>query len=451
MDRRSRVTGSGDVSLVGKNQEMSQLVLQNLLSHFPFTYQEIEEFEAIELQKEAEQLRQYIERGCPMSLRHQAYLNQRSRYGVKACQLMNTPTFVPGSIDTENIAPPKSKTDTIDINEDPDPEDSQDTRKQTLKNVASKIGTGKGTQTNTSINDPQSRQSQCNHLHQNNSSLTPALDNSKRGGKSGGIGQRSDNSKSQSQGRLSTPSLNSMAESSIYYSMSPESVQSKPAPPSERKRTAWDWRPRCNITMYSKKRGDWHGLPALLDSGTSENWINEIIVERLGLRKTKGLVFEGMTFNGTKFSSGCIVRATWCPPARRNSYETEFWVLDEPEVPFDVLFGSNLLQTNKIPWSADGSEIDPALVMVQGKIDAREKNKISANEKRTEDIKTKLAGKSKPIPIDSKSQLSSKQSNERGSTGKAASTERRERGESRRPSTHGVGRQLDTALNQRSI
>ena len=103
--------------------------------------------------------------------------------------------------------------------------------------------------------------------------------------------------------------------------------------------------------MHSTRHALWYGLIATLDTGTTENWISQAIVERVGLDVSKGLVTKWTTFNGEQLLSGSTVASTWCSEGHPITHVTEFRVVYNP--PFDVLFGTNLLFSPEINFFRD--------------------------------------------------------------------------------------------------
>jgi len=124
------------------------------------------------------------------------------------------------------------------------------------------------------------------------------------------------------------------------------------------------------INMHSTNSGQWRGLIATLDTGTDENWISQKVVNRLGLKATKGLIIQNYkTFNGEIVSSGETVEPTWSSEGSGTSHVTVFRIV--PDAPFDVLFGRNLLFSKEIHFFSEESGPDPTLVLTQVKIDVR--------------------------------------------------------------------------------
>jgi len=118
--------------------------------------------------------------------------------------------------------------------------------------------------------------------------------------------------------------------------------------------------------MYSPRSGNWHGLVAKLDSGSKENWIAQEIVDRLRLKVLRGTPKRYMTFNGEEVSSTATVKSTWCTKGDGNTHEHVFRVIEK--APFDVLFGTNLLDSDEIQWFLKETGSDPVLVLTQKEI-----------------------------------------------------------------------------------
>jgi len=121
--------------------------------------------------------------------------------------------------------------------------------------------------------------------------------------------------------------------------------------------------------MYSPRSGNWHGLVAKLDSGSKENWITQEVVDRLRLRVLRGTLKQYITFNGEDVSSDATVKSTWCPKGDRNTHEHVFRVIEK--APFDVLFGTNLLDSDEVQWFSKEPASDPVLVLTQKEVDVR--------------------------------------------------------------------------------
>lgn len=103
--------------------------------------------------------------------------------------------------------------------------------------------------------------------------------------------------------------------------------------------------------MHSTRHDKWYGLIVTLDTGTTENWISQAIVERLGFDVSKGLVTKWTTFNGKQILSGSTVAPTWCSQGHGITHVAVFRVVDN--CPFDVLFGTNLLFSPEINFFKD--------------------------------------------------------------------------------------------------
>ncbi len=119
--------------------------------------------------------------------------------------------------------------------------------------------------------------------------------------------------------------------------------------------------------MYSPRSGSWHGLRAKLDSGSKENWIAQLVVDRLKLKVQRGTLKRYTTFNGEEVSSDATVKSTWCSKGEGNTHEHVFRVIEK--APFDVLFGTNLLDSHEIMWFSKTPGSDPVLVLTQKEVD----------------------------------------------------------------------------------
>jgi hypothetical protein len=121
------------------------------------------------------------------------------------------------------------------------------------------------------------------------------------------------------------------------------------------------------ISMHSPRSGHWHGLLAKLDSGSKENWIAQTVVDRLKLKVLRGSLRRYSTFNSQEVSSDVMVKSTWCTKGDGNTHEHVFRVIEK--APFDVLFGTNLLDSEEIQWFRTELGADPVLVLTQKEID----------------------------------------------------------------------------------
>jgi hypothetical protein len=119
--------------------------------------------------------------------------------------------------------------------------------------------------------------------------------------------------------------------------------------------------------MYSPRSGNWHGLVAKLDSGSKENWIAQQVVDRLRLKVLRGTLKRYRTFNCEEVSSDATVKSTWCSKGDRNTHEHVFRVIEK--APFDVLFGTNLLDSDEVMWFSKKPGSDPVLVLTQKEVD----------------------------------------------------------------------------------
>lgn len=97
-------------------------------------------------------------------------------------------------------------------------------------------------------------------------------------------------------------------------------------------------------------------------------------MDRLGFSVKRGLLIKCMTFDKREFSSGDVVKTTWCTGARRCSYENEFRVIEK--APFDVLFGSNLLESEEIQWAEDEGDGGPAMVLMHREVKVCDKTSL---------------------------------------------------------------------------
>jgi hypothetical protein len=93
--------------------------------------------------------------------------------------------------------------------------------------------------------------------------------------------------------------------------------------------------------MHSPRHGQWFGLLATLDTGTTENWITQTVVDRLGLIAKNGLITQWTTLNGQEVSSGSTVNPTWCRQGQDITHVADFRVVSTG--PFDIIFGRNIL------------------------------------------------------------------------------------------------------------
>src|SRR5947209_8710977 len=103
---------------------------------------------------------------------------------------------------------------------------------------------------------------------------------------------------------------------------------------------------RQYVKIYSNARENWFPAIAILDTGTSDNWISETLADRLRLTPTYGQTVSAVTFNGQTTESRATVEATWCGNGSDKSRHTVFRV--QRNAPFDVLFGKTLLFTDAI-------------------------------------------------------------------------------------------------------
>jgi hypothetical protein len=119
--------------------------------------------------------------------------------------------------------------------------------------------------------------------------------------------------------------------------------------------------------MYSPRSGNWHGLVAKLDCQSKDNWIAQEIVDRLRLKVLRGTLKRYITFNGQEVSSVATVKSTWCTKGDANTHEHVFRVIEK--APFDILFGTNLLDSDEVQWFSKEPGSDPVLVLTQKKVD----------------------------------------------------------------------------------
>src|SRR6266487_1328747 len=103
---------------------------------------------------------------------------------------------------------------------------------------------------------------------------------------------------------------------------------------------------RQHVNVYSSAKEGWFPAVAILDTGTSDNWISEALVERLSLTPTYGEPVKAVTFNGQTTESRATVEATWYGNGSNQSRHTVFRV--QRNASFDVLFGKTLLFTEAI-------------------------------------------------------------------------------------------------------
>ena len=116
-------------------------------------------------------------------------------------------------------------------------------------------------------------------------------------------------------------------------------------------------------------KGGWKPLKAILDTGTEQNWISQKIVGRLGLHVKSGLTTKGTTFEGRQIQSSSTVEPTWCVENSSSTHQTIFHVALK-EAPFEVLIGSNLLQSGEVQFD----EVDsPIQVLASSKVTVRKK------------------------------------------------------------------------------
>lgn len=123
----------------------------------------------------------------------------------------------------------------------------------------------------------------------------------------------------------------------------------------------------ANVNIHSPRKDKWFGACAIIDTGTKENWISEDFADRCSLRIEAGGLIQCSAFNGEAFESDRIVKATWRGEGVKKTQYTTFHV--GKNAPFDVLFGTNLVQT--APLLFRGIPTDPSLVLVQQKTDVQ--------------------------------------------------------------------------------
>jgi hypothetical protein len=92
------------------------------------------------------------------------------------------------------------------------------------------------------------------------------------------------------------------------------------------------------ITVFSPKLGRWNEVTAHLDTGSTDNWISESMVKRLGLLP----VVSYRTAAGKFFASPTVLRdMTWSTVGKTNTCVADFRVLPRKhDAPFDVLLGA---------------------------------------------------------------------------------------------------------------
>jgi hypothetical protein len=110
--------------------------------------------------------------------------------------------------------------------------------------------------------------------------------------------------------------------------------------------------------MYSTAQKRWHPipLPATLDTGTEDNWIDETLLEALELEpKLEATAVEFLNFSGKTVKSNATVDIPWCAAeGNRKIYTNKFRVAHA--APFEVVLGRILIQDrgilvfNKTAW-----------------------------------------------------------------------------------------------------
>lgn len=124
---------------------------------------------------------------------------------------------------------------------------------------------------------------------------------------------------------------------------------------------------QMNINLHSPKRDEWFGILAIIDSGTEENWIAEKIVQDYNLRDEAGMPICCTDFGGGHIESDRCVKLTWRKERAKKTERAYFHV--GKDAPFDVLFGSNIM--NAAPALFRDNSTEPALVLVQNRISVR--------------------------------------------------------------------------------
>ncbi|KAF4626807.1 hypothetical protein G7Y89_g11348 [Cudoniella acicularis] len=116
-----------------------------------------------------------------------------------------------------------------------------------------------------------------------------------------------------------------------------------------------------NINVHSSKKDVWFGALATVDSGTTENWISEDVVNRCALEVGRGRPILCATINGIEFETDRCVQMTWRREGVKKTQSAIFHV--GQNAPFDVLFGSNIVKA--APELFRAKPADPALILTQ--------------------------------------------------------------------------------------
>lgn len=106
-------------------------------------------------------------------------------------------------------------------------------------------------------------------------------------------------------------------------------------------------------------------MVGIIDSGTKENWISEKIAVRCGLRIERGTPIRCLTFSGEEYETDKVTKVTWRVEGVKKTEHANFHI--GKNAPFDILFGSNLVEAT--PELFRANPIDPNLVLIQKKPD----------------------------------------------------------------------------------
>jgi len=128
------------------------------------------------------------------------------------------------------------------------------------------------------------------------------------------------------------------------------------------------------VLLHAPRTAEWNAVIAILDTGTTGNWISQRIVDRCRLAPQSGRSVEFLNFEGGNFQSDRTVQATWRGQRSRKTQVAIFRVADEGS-PFDVLFGWTFLSNGDCE-SFSYEPADPTLVLVQSQIVEKERLKI---------------------------------------------------------------------------
>jgi len=125
------------------------------------------------------------------------------------------------------------------------------------------------------------------------------------------------------------------------------------------------------VVIYAPRTAQWNAVIATLDTGATENWISQRIVDRCRLAIESGRSVQFLQFEGKTFESDKTVRATWRGQLGRKTQVAVFRVADKGS-PFDVLFGWTFL-SNEDCENFCPEPADPALVLVQSQVAEKER------------------------------------------------------------------------------